>query len=50
MSDEVEKVIASLRALDFQLSGVSGDHACILDASEILYSQEKLNGNSQNAP
>ena len=37
MSDELEKVIASLRALDFKLTGVKNGQTYILDASVILY-------------
>jgi len=37
MSDELEKVIASLRALDFKLTGVSKGQTYILDAAQILY-------------
>jgi len=37
MSDELEKVLASLRALDFKLTGVRDGHTFILDASQILY-------------
>jgi len=37
MSDELEKVIASLRALDFKLTGVKDGQTHILDASQVLY-------------
>lgn len=37
MSDKLEKVIASLRALDSKLTGVKGGQTYILDAFEILY-------------
>jgi DNA-binding LytR/AlgR family response regulator len=37
MSDELEEVIASLRALDFKLTGVKNSQTFLLDASEILY-------------
>jgi len=37
MSDELEKVIASLRALDFKLTGTRDGQTHILDASAILY-------------
>jgi len=37
MSDELEKVIANLRALDSKLTGMKGGQTYILDASEILY-------------
>ncbi|MCL2392677.1 MAG: LytTR family transcriptional regulator [Oscillospiraceae bacterium] len=37
MSDELNKVIASLRALDFKLTGVKNGQTFILDASRILY-------------
>jgi len=37
MSDELEKVIASLRALDFKLTGTSKGQTHILDAAQILY-------------
>ena len=37
MNDEMEKVIASLRALDFKLTGVKNGQTYILDASQILY-------------
>ena len=37
MSDELEKVIASLRALDSKLTGVKNGQTYILDASLILY-------------
>ena len=37
MSDELEKVIATLRALDFKLTGAKDGQTHILDASEILY-------------
>jgi len=37
MSDELERVIASLRTLDFKLTGVKNGQTYILDASEILY-------------
>ena len=37
MSDELEKVIASLRALDFKLTGTKDGQTHILDAKQILY-------------
>lgn len=37
MSDELNKVIANLRVLDFKLTGVKNAQTFILDASEILY-------------
>jgi len=37
IGDELEKVIASLRALDFKLTGTSRGQTHILDASEVLY-------------
>jgi len=37
MSDELEKVIARLRALNFKLTGTKDGHTHILDASQILY-------------
>jgi len=37
LSDELERVIASLRALDFKLTGTSRGQTHILDADEILY-------------
>ena len=37
LGDELEKVIASLRALDFKLTGVSRGQTFILDAAEVLY-------------
>jgi len=37
MSDELDKVIASLRALDFKLTGVNKGQTYILDAAQILY-------------
>ncbi|MCL1845155.1 MAG: LytTR family transcriptional regulator [Defluviitaleaceae bacterium] len=37
MSDELEKVIAGLRALDFKLTGTKDGQTHILDASQILY-------------
>jgi len=37
MSDELEKVIVSLRALDFNLTGAKDGQTYILDASKILY-------------
>ena len=37
MSDELEKVIASLRALDLKLTGVKGRQTYILDAAQVLY-------------
>jgi len=37
MSDELEKVITSLRALDFKLTGTKDGQTHILDASQILY-------------
>ncbi|MCL2201794.1 MAG: LytTR family transcriptional regulator DNA-binding domain-containing protein [Oscillospiraceae bacterium] len=37
LSDELEKVLASLRALDFKLTGSNRGQTFILDASEVLY-------------
>lgn len=37
MSDELEKVVASLRVLDFKLTGTKNNQTYILDASQILY-------------
>jgi len=37
MSDELEKVITGLRALDFKLTGSKDGQTHILDASQILY-------------
>lgn len=37
MSDELEKVIATLRALDCKLTGIRNGQTFILDTSEILY-------------
>lgn len=37
MSEELEKVVASLRVLDFKLTGIKNNQTYILDASEILY-------------
>ncbi len=37
MSSELEKVIASLRALDFKLTGFKNNQTYILDAAKILY-------------
>ena len=37
MSDELERVIANLRALDFKLTGVNDGQTHILDASNVLY-------------
>jgi len=37
MSDELEKVISSLRALDFKLTGTKDGQTHILDASQVLY-------------
>ena len=37
LSDELEKVMASLRALDFKLTGTSHGQTHIPDASEVLY-------------
>jgi len=37
MSDELEKVITSLRALDFKLTGSKDGQTHILDISKILY-------------
>jgi len=37
MSDELEKVIASLRALDSKLTGTARGQTHILDAADILY-------------
>ena len=37
MSDELEKMIASLRALDLKLTGTKNNQTYILDAAQILY-------------
>jgi len=37
MSDELEKVIAGLRAMDFKLTGAKDGQTHILDASQVLY-------------
>lgn len=37
MSAELEKVIASLRVLDYKITGVSGGQTYILDVDQILY-------------
>jgi len=37
MSEELEKAIASLRALDFKLTGTKEGQTHILDANQILY-------------
>ncbi|MCL2357855.1 MAG: LytTR family transcriptional regulator [Defluviitaleaceae bacterium] len=37
MSDELEKVISSLRALDFKLTGTKDGQTHILDANQVLY-------------
>ena len=37
VSEELEKVIASLRTLDSKLTGVKNGHTYILDASKVLY-------------
>jgi len=37
MSDELEKVMAALRALDFKLTGTKDGQTHILDANQILY-------------
>lgn len=37
MNDELEKVIAKLRALDFKLSGTKNNQTYILDTSKVLY-------------
>lgn len=37
MSEELEKVIMSLRALDFKLTGIKNNQTYILDASKIFY-------------
>jgi len=37
LSDELEKVMASLRALDFKLTGISRGQTHILDSAQILY-------------
>ena len=37
MGDELEKVIASLRTLDFKLTGINKGQTYILDAAQILY-------------
>ena len=44
MSDEMEKVIASLRTLDFKLTGTKDGQTHILDASQILRSEERRVG------
>ena len=37
MSEELEKVIAALRVLDFKLTGTKNGQTFILDASQVLY-------------
>jgi len=37
ISEELEKVMASLRALDFKLTGISRGQTHILDSAKILY-------------
>lgn len=37
MNEELERVIASLRALDMKLTGIKNNQTYILDASQILY-------------
>jgi len=37
MSDELDKVLTALRALDFKLTGLKNGQSYILDASQILY-------------
>lgn len=37
LSEQLEKVIASLRALDFKLTGISHGQTHILDSTEVLY-------------
>ena len=37
ISEELEKVMASLRALDFKLTGISHGQTHILDSAKILY-------------
>ena len=37
MNDELEKVIASLRALDLKLTGTKNGQTYILDAAQVLY-------------
>jgi len=37
MSEELEKVVAALRVLDFKLTGVKNEQTYILDASQVLY-------------
>jgi len=37
LSEELEKVMSSLRALDFKLTGVSRGQTHILDSTQILY-------------
>lgn len=37
MSDELERAVASLRALDFKLTGVKDGQTHILDAAQVLY-------------
>lgn len=37
MNDELEKVIASLKALDFKLTGTKNNQTFLLDADDILY-------------
>lgn len=37
MSEELEKVIASLRILDSKITGVKSNQTYILDASQVLY-------------
>ena len=37
ISDELEKLVASLRVLDLKLTGIRGNQTYILDAAEVLY-------------
>ncbi|MCL2719326.1 MAG: LytTR family transcriptional regulator DNA-binding domain-containing protein [Lachnospiraceae bacterium] len=37
ISDELEKLVASLRVLDLKLTGMKGNQTYILDAAEVLY-------------
>lgn len=37
MNDELEKVLANLRALDFKLTGIKNGQTFILDVSQIFY-------------
>jgi len=37
MSEELEKVVAALRVLDFKLTGVKNEQTYILDAAQVLY-------------